>query len=569
MWFLYFCPLELEKVSLEKLMKSATFTTVHQQKSLWAYKWPAFLFVLAVWLLLLSRSGMMPSKPVTKGWTDCSTKEMKLECTFIQVPMDYDDPQSPMINIALNKYTPPNATHYVLLNPGGPGGSGKHLVKRAGKMLSASLGDQLILIGFDPRGIGESNSVSCGVNFRSEIGLASQFSSHFEGTVRDHEALAIAKLTAKECQVHTGKFLKFMSTNYVARDMDEIRKFLGMETMRYWGFSYGSVLGNTYANMFPNMATNIVIDGVVDPRSYYGTIFDFLRAYYSKMRESLVEFGRLCDTAPNSCALASPGTTTFNRLMNLARKLEKSPILVDTLDVPTLITKQTFLLIVRTMLYATSGWPAFAEAADKLDKGDPGLFASRYMASQGDVCLINPPTGSLFSGLGVLCADGTPAPDLSLDEMRALEISIGANFTADVGIRDMLGMLPCNFWGKDLTWNRFTGPWNHTFANPVLVVGTRFDPVTPWYEARDTTQLMNEGHHKSNAVLLTHDGHGHCSANQFSSCTSKYIREFLIDGIVPPSNAYCTADTPIFSDQPHALRNAISIDFSVYRPHVL
>jgi pimeloyl-ACP methyl ester carboxylesterase len=484
--------------------------------------------------------------------------------------MDYDDPQSPMINIALNKYSPPNVTKYVLLNPGGPGGSGKFLVRDAAKMLSSLLEDQLILIGFDPRGIGESNPVSCGVNSRSEIGLSSQAAPHFEGTVRDYETLAVAKLTADACQLHTGQFLKFISTSYVAKDMDEIRKFLGMESMRYWGFSYGSILGNTYANMFADKAKNVVIDGVVDPRSYYGTMYDFLRAYYSRMRESLVEFGRLCDSAPKSCALVSKGMSSYNRLMNLAQKLEKRPVLVENVDIPTLITKDIYLDAIRSMLYTTKTWPKFAEAIDKLDKGDPSMFVSQYMPSQGDVCLINPPTGSVFSGLGVLCADGTPTPpNLSLDEMRALEISIGANFTAEVGMREGLGMMPCHYWNKDLTWKRYTGSWNHTFANPLLVVGTRFDPVTPWYEARDTTELLNQGHQKPNAILLTHDGHGHCSVNQISSCTAKYIREFLVHDIIPPSNAYCATDNPVFSDKSHALQEDISIDLSVYRPHFL
>ena len=42
-----------------------------------------------------------------------------------------------------------------------------------------------------------------------------------------------------------------LHSEYVARDMDEIRKALGAEQISYFGFSYGSALGVWYATLFP------------------------------------------------------------------------------------------------------------------------------------------------------------------------------------------------------------------------------------------------------------------------------------------------------------------------------
>jgi pimeloyl-ACP methyl ester carboxylesterase len=501
-------------------------------------------------------------------WTDCSTKETKLECATIQVPMDYDDPNSPKIKIALNKYTPPNATKFVLTNPGGPGGSGKQLIHNAGRRLSKIVDDQLIWVGFDPRGIGESTSVSCGTSFRSELALLSQAGSYLEGTSRDYIYDSIAKVIAEECRLHTGKLLQFMSTYYVAKDMDEIRKFLKMDTMRYWGFSYGSVLGNTYANMFPDKATNIVIDGVVDPRAYFGTTFDFLKTYFSKTTDALVELGRLCDTvSSNACALSRKGKSSYQRLMDLARKLEKDPVLVLDFEPPTVITTDLFLTAVQGILYTPVIWHMFADSVSKLEQGDASLFSKLFLGSGEDQCTITYPLGSPFSGTAVLCADTTPLGQVPLIQWKEMERTIRANFTADVGITGALGMLSCQYWNKNDDWKRFTGPWNHTFARPVVVVGTRFDPVTPWYEARDTVALMNQGHDQLNAVLLTHDGHGHCSISQFSSCSANYIKEFLVNDIVPPQNAYCQAETPVFPEDRSVLDQAISISIPFLNYH--
>jgi hypothetical protein len=393
-----------------------------------------------------------------------------------------------------------------------------------------------------------------------------QAGGSLEGTTRDYIYDSVAKLTAEQCRIHTGKLLQFMSTYHVAKDMDEIRKFLKMDTMRYWGFSYGSVLGNTYANMFPDKAKNIVIDGVVDPRAYYGTAFDFVKTFYSKMKEALVEFGRLCDTvSTKACALSQKGTTTYSRLVNLAEKLEKEPVLLKNVDIPTVITKEVFLEVIQGILYSTKVWPKFAEAVAQLEQENGTLFAESFLSSGQDVCLAKPRPGSLFSQAAVLCADTTPMPPIPLDQWKELETSIRANFTTDVGITGVLGMKTCQYWNKDAQWKRYYGPWNQTFANPVVVVGTRFDPVTPWYEARDTVELMNQGHGQLNAVLLTHDGHGHCSANQFSACTAKYIREFLVNDIVPPRNAYCKAEAVIFPEDVGMLEQGISIDFSQFQ----
>ena len=57
-----------------------------------------------------------------------------------------------------------------------------------------------------------------------------------------------------------GKLLNHVKTVDTINDMESIRKALGKSQINFYGFSYGSYLGNTYANMFPKNVRALVID---------------------------------------------------------------------------------------------------------------------------------------------------------------------------------------------------------------------------------------------------------------------------------------------------------------------
>lgn len=57
------------------------------------------------------------------------------------------------------------------------------------------------------------------------------------------------------------EYLAHVNTPNVARDFDLIRNLTGWETLDFWGFSYGTVLGTMYANIFPHRVGKMVLDG--------------------------------------------------------------------------------------------------------------------------------------------------------------------------------------------------------------------------------------------------------------------------------------------------------------------
>jgi hypothetical protein len=94
---------------------------------------------------------------------------------------------------------------------------------------------------------------------------------------------------------------------------------------------------------------------------------------------------------------------------------------------------------------------------------------------------------------------------------------------------------PCASWpvrGED----NYRGPWNASTPNPILLIGTRYDPNTAYANARRSERLLG------NAVLLTHDGYGHLSFQDESECVERARVEYLVDLITPPKGTVCPAD---------------------------
>ena len=72
--------------------------------------------------------------------------------------------------------------------------------------------------------------------------------------------------------------------------------------------------------------------------------------------------------------------------------------------------------------------------------------------------------------------------------------------------------------------------------SPILVVGTRFDPNTPLVNARLAERRLG------NAALLTHDGYGHLSKADLSSCVIEATGRYLVDLSTPPPGTVCPSD---------------------------
>jgi pimeloyl-ACP methyl ester carboxylesterase len=201
------------------------------------------------------------------AWHPCVVQGASMRCASLRVPLDYRDPAGRKITLALSEVpaTAPAADQQgdLLVNPGGPGASGRPLAAEVAQGLDPSVSSEYNIVGFDPRGVGASvPALHCDPNF-----FAGVRPNYIPANARAEQVLVgRAKTYAADCERRFGWLLPFMTTADAARDMDSIRAALGQRQISYFGYSYGTYLGQVYATLFPHRLRRMVLDSIVDPR---------------------------------------------------------------------------------------------------------------------------------------------------------------------------------------------------------------------------------------------------------------------------------------------------------------
>ncbi|MGE5292143.1 MAG: alpha/beta hydrolase [Micromonosporaceae bacterium] len=197
---------------------------------------------------------------------------MNAQCGFLSVPLDYSHPNGTKIQLAVSRIQH-TSSHYqgvILTNPGGPGGSGLNLnVFLIGALQQEGLGAAAAdydWIGFDPRGVGSSQpAISCIPNYfgPNRPYYVPKTKALLNFWLSNSKAYAQACASGGSLQA---ALLRHMTTVDAAKDMDSIRQALGQKQITYYGFSYGTYLGQVYSTLFPSHVRRLIMDSNVDPR---------------------------------------------------------------------------------------------------------------------------------------------------------------------------------------------------------------------------------------------------------------------------------------------------------------
>jgi pimeloyl-ACP methyl ester carboxylesterase len=463
--------------------------------------------------------------PGPLAWDGCGGG---FECARITVPLDYAKPAGATASLPLIRLRAANRGRRIgslLTNPGGPGASGVDFVRSNVKQVfGQAVRDRFDIIGFDPRGVGESRpAVDCvdGPAFDRYLALDPTPDSPAE-----HDKLISGNRTfVSDCLRRTGPLLRNVGTIAAARDMDAIRAALGESTLSYVGFSYGTYLGAVYAHLFPTRVRAVVLDGAVDPaRDAEESALDQARGF----ERALDAF--LADCARNAqCEFRSNGTTpaalsrAFDEVM---ATIDRMPLRTDSSRV---LGPDEALFGAAAALYSKEqGWPVLGVALARAQRGDGTLLLalSDSLADRHD-------DGTYSNLLEVLnavnCLD-KPAPrSLStIDRDAASFARVAPRFGAALAY----GNLTCALWPvpPQPVPARLTAKG----APPIVVVGTTRDPATPYSGAQSLASMLASG------VLLTYDGDGH-TAYGFgrSNCINAAVDAYLVDRKVPPRNTVC------------------------------
>jgi pimeloyl-ACP methyl ester carboxylesterase len=208
----------------------------------------------------------------TIKWGKCASAGLQsrgAQCGFLSVPLDYKHPTKTKIKLAVSriKHTVAASKYQgiMLTNPGGPGGSGLTL-SVLGEYVPNNAGKAYDWIGFDPRGVGSSTpSLACDGKYfgykRPDYNINTTSLEKFW--------LKKSKGYAKACDKAGGKLLDHLKTTDTVKDMESIRKALGASKINFYGFSYGTYLGQVYSTLYPTKVRRMVLDGNVDPRGVW------------------------------------------------------------------------------------------------------------------------------------------------------------------------------------------------------------------------------------------------------------------------------------------------------------
>ncbi|MFD3745679.1 alpha/beta hydrolase [Nocardia sp. NPDC058633] len=447
----------------------------------------------------------------------------RLRCVTVSVPLDYDDPGGTQIDLTISRLpsgNPDKRRGVLLLNPGGPGGSGlDQPTFLASHGIPHSVLDSYDLIGMDTRGVGHSSAISCG--FTDEVKYYGAVPPYAADDTAFAEQVATAKEVAARCAAHDqdGR-LRQVSTANTARDLDRIRAALGEEKASFLGYSYGTALGAAYASMFPDRSDRIVLDSNIGDTHLD---VDGLRRYSRGMEETFPDFARWAALRHDRFGLGRTAQQVRDTYFRLAERLDRHP--VDGVN-GILFRLSTFVTLYNQKSYeqAAHTWNTLLNPGEAAPADSPSV--------DHDALSPHDNTWSVF--LAVTCNDVEWPADVATYRQAVREDREAYPLFGAAAAN----IMPCAYWRHEPTEPPVTvddqGPTN------ILIAQNQRDPVTPLRGGELLDEKFGE---RSRLVTVDGSGHGVYVLGK-NPCAQHIVTSYLVDGTLPEHDTTCPPATP-------------------------
>lgn len=446
-------------------------------------------------------SGFTP-EPIE--WDDCGGTE----CATLDVPLDYEDPEGETLELYIARTSATGERYGALfINPGGPGGAAAEYADYIPLVLP-DVAEHYDIVGMDPRGVGGSSALSCGLPAQELYGVDPTMDSP-----EDREALLdVSQAYVDDCADAYGDRLAHLGTKDVARDMDTVRAAMGDDQLSFLGFSYGTALGQVYAELFPDRVDKMVLDGVL---ALGPTGLELADEQAMGFETALQRFVDHCN-ASEGCDTGDESLEAIEDALALAEQ----PGGIPAPDADRPAGPGEVNLGITGALYSESLWPDLDEALVDARGGDgSGLvdLADEYLDFAGFEiyfainCLdFAWPTGDVDAFFAAAKATAEKAPHFG----EAL----------------VLDYIRCADWPvtpEPLT--AVTAPG----APPILVVSTTGDPATPYEAGVTVARTLESG------ILVTNEGDGHTVVGNGKACIDDLVTAYFVQDEVPENDVTC------------------------------
>ncbi|MEV7186588.1 alpha/beta hydrolase [Kitasatospora sp. NPDC093102] len=457
------------------------------------------------------------------AWAVCQDPQLAAagaECAALTVPLDYREPRGRTLSLAVSRIRsadPAGRRGILQTNPGGPGERGLDMPVALREQMAPGTAAAYDLVGMDPRGVGASGGLDCGLTRGTWLRSAGTGRAGFE------QAWRMAKADADACWNKYPDLLPHLTTRNTARDVDVLRAALGEQRTSFFGQSYGALLGAVYAQLFPQRVDRLVLDSALDPARYGIGAFQDMAGANERALDGFSAWAAPQDAVHH---LGSTPAAVRAAVEDLVRRAEAAPIAVDgyRLDgalLPVLLAfcqgddrdNAAYADVLRQLLDAADGKP---------------VQASPALHELLTVLLAPGPDGGagLSSTVGILC-DDVAMPRSSAWYREAVERSR----TAEPVFGPVYnGPTPCASWRSA----PLEPPVEVRNAVPALQLHATGDSHAPYQGALALHSRL------TGSRLVTVPGRVHTLyLNGYNACAGRAVDAYLSAGVLPAADTVC------------------------------
>ncbi|PPK65681.1 alpha/beta hydrolase [Actinokineospora auranticolor] len=448
-------------------------------------------------------------------WGPCP-ESAHTECGKLSVPVDWAEPGGTRIDLTVARRKagdPARRIGVLLVNPGGPGGSGVDVVLAAEQVITPDLLARFDIVSYDARGIGRSQPVRCSAE------LLGRQPTAYPASQTEFDALvAYNRELAADCRARSGPVFDHADSLSVVRDIDAYRRALGERKISFYGLSYGTLIGQQYAEEYGEHVRAMILDSNMDHSLDARGLGDTGAA---AGEDSFAEFVAWCDRTPG-CALH--GRDVGAVWDGLLARADHGEVVDGSGRV---VTANGLARGAHSQL-AFPNWSELAEQIAAADGGAPIQFPNDQ-AQPVDGTLPN-------SYLAIFCQDwAVRARDQrEVDEIRTRLTRIAPHLRGSPNT--LKAVLNCT--GLPEKVNNPQHRLRVTKAPEILMMAVRHDPATAYAWSANAHRQI-----RGTSVLLTYEGWGHGVYHR-SDCARQAMDRYLLELRAPRDGARCPAVEP-------------------------